>query len=133
MALCDVFFPLLMHHLLISPSFPCPGHWFPVLRLSSHVSESASSRGKCCARGWRRETEVFIDPETPSSFPCYFFSKANWWFSSSQPWPKYSRICCMFFTRRGASIPHCSPHRSGGRKRLWGWGRLASTVVRTSK
>lgn len=24
--------------------------------------------------------EVFIDPKTPSRFPFYFFSKANWWF-----------------------------------------------------
>lgn len=50
--------------------------------------------------------EVFIDPKTPSRFPFYFFSKANWWFFFffKSATAKVQQDCCAFFTRRGASI-----------------------------
>lgn len=64
--------------------------------------------------------EVFIDPKTPSRFPFYFFSKANWWFFfffSSQPQPKYSRIAVRFLQGEEQASAL-----------LWGKKRLSSSM-----
>lgn len=110
MALCDIFFPL-----LISSPFPVPRPLVPcsrdslamslkvLLAVESAVPEAGEGKWRCLS------TQTLLPAFPTSSFP-----KQTGGFSSSQPWPKYIRICCVFFTRRGASIPQSS----GGRTKL---------------